>query len=94
MGSDVEMHRLVAGSNRGVACSCGWFGPGSDHEAHAVDAIAQALAQERATVQARFLRLAQELDTDNNEPGFEASPDYWAGLSEAADRIRRVAEEG
>jgi len=59
-----------------------------------VDEIAQALAEERAKAQAPFLALADELGTDNDDPGFEASPDYWAGLSEAADRIRRAAGEG
>jgi len=41
----------------------------------------------RAVV-ARVEELAAELAKDNDYPGFEADPDYWAGLSEAAQRIR------
>ena len=53
--------------------------------------IAEALADERVKARAPFLALADELVADDDFPGFEASPDYWAGLSEAADRIRRAA---
>ena len=41
----------------------------------------------RAVV-ARVEELAGELAKDNDYPGFEADPDYWAGLSEASERIR------
>lgn len=51
------------------------------------DAAAQALADQRA----RYEAVADELEDVDYEPGFDASPDYWAGRMDGADRIRQVA---
>jgi len=60
---------------------------------YAASVIARALAVERARARALFLAVADGLENDDNEPGFDASPDYWAGLSAAASCIRRAVEE-
>ncbi len=56
-------------------------------DAARLDAVAQALADQRA----RYETVADELDDPDYEPGFDACPDYWAGRSDGADRIRQVA---
>lgn len=58
--------------------------PGWNH----ADAFAQALADQRA----RYEAIADELESDDHDPGFYAAPDYWAGISAAAERIRQVSQ--
>jgi hypothetical protein len=54
-------------------------------------ALDEAEQRGRAEVAAKVEALADELETFEPVSGFD--PDYWAGLGEAADRLRALAAE-
>ena len=78
--------RIVIGyrAQRGLSEST-W----TDAEVGAIDAIAQALAEQRAEIVGRYEALADELD--RLRPKDRDKHPYAAGRNDAAERIRSVA---